>query len=111
MVVCDQSVARGLFTGVWFVLLSVFLGCSMETEGKTRLAEVFVGLRDPRQAKKVEHDLAEMLVVAVARYWLARTISLKSRNGRTRKWAGCGSISSWERHPIARHVWTCLRDA
>jgi len=29
------------------------------------LAEVFVGLRDPRQAKKVEHDLVEMLVVAV----------------------------------------------
>jgi hypothetical protein len=41
------------------------LGCSMETEGKTRLGEVFVGLRDPRQAKKVEHDLVEMLVVAV----------------------------------------------
>lgn len=37
----------------------------METEGKVRLAEVFVGLRDPRQAKKVEHDLMEMLVVAV----------------------------------------------
>ena len=37
----------------------------METEGRTRLAEVFVGLRDPRQAKKVEHDLVEMLVVAV----------------------------------------------
>ena len=37
----------------------------METEGKTRLAEIFVGLRDPRQAKKVEHDLVEMLVVAV----------------------------------------------
>jgi len=37
----------------------------METEGKVRLAEVFVGLRDPRQAKKVEHDLVEMLVVAI----------------------------------------------
>jgi predicted transposase YbfD/YdcC len=37
----------------------------METEGKARLTEVFVGLRDPRQAKKVEHDLVEMLVVAV----------------------------------------------
>ena len=37
----------------------------METEGKVRLAEVFVGLLDPRQAKKVEHDLVEMLVVAV----------------------------------------------
>ncbi|MFZ2629231.1 MAG: transposase family protein [Rugosibacter sp.] len=37
----------------------------METEGKARLAELFVGLRDPRQAKKVEHNLLEMLVVAV----------------------------------------------
>lgn len=37
----------------------------METESKVRLAEVFVSLRDPRQAKKVEHDLVEMLVVAV----------------------------------------------
>jgi hypothetical protein len=37
----------------------------METEVKVRLAEVFVGLHDPRQAKKVEHDRVEMLVVAV----------------------------------------------
>ena len=40
----------------------------METEGKVRLAEVFVGLCDPRQAKKVEHDLVEMLVVACLLY-------------------------------------------
>jgi hypothetical protein len=31
----------------------------MKTEGKVRLAEVFVDLRDPRQAKKVEHDLVD----------------------------------------------------
>ena len=37
----------------------------METEGKFRLMDIFVGLRDPRQARKVEHNLAEMLVVAV----------------------------------------------
>ena len=37
----------------------------METEGTIRLTEVFVGLRDPRQVKKVEHDLVELLVVAV----------------------------------------------
>lgn len=42
----------------------------METEGKVRLAKVFVGLRDPRQAKKVEHDLVEMLVVAVCAVWV-----------------------------------------
>ena len=37
----------------------------METEGKLRMADVFVGLRDPRQAKKVEHNLVELLVIAV----------------------------------------------
>lgn len=37
----------------------------METEGKLRVADVFVGIRDPRQAKKVDHDLVELLVVAV----------------------------------------------
>ncbi len=37
----------------------------METESKPRLADVFVGIRDPRQAKKVNHDLVELLVVAV----------------------------------------------
>lgn len=36
-----------------------------ETEGKLRLAEVFVSVTDPRQAGKVEHDLVELLVVAV----------------------------------------------
>ena len=28
----------------------------METEGKLSLAEVFVSITDPRQAKKVQHD-------------------------------------------------------
>ena len=37
----------------------------METEGKLRVMDVFVGIRDPRQAKKVEHDLVELLVIAV----------------------------------------------
>lgn len=37
----------------------------MKTEGKLRLAEVFVSVTDPRQAGKVEHDLVELLVVAV----------------------------------------------
>ena len=37
----------------------------METEGKLRLADVFVSISDPRQAGKVEHDLVELLVVAV----------------------------------------------
>ena len=38
----------------------------METEGKLRLMDLFVGLRDPRQTKKVDHNLAELLVVAVS---------------------------------------------
>lgn len=37
----------------------------METESQLRMMDVFVGIRDPRQAKKVEHDLLELLVIAV----------------------------------------------
>ena len=37
----------------------------METGGRLRLADVFVSIQDPRQAAKVEHDLVELLVVAV----------------------------------------------
>lgn len=37
----------------------------MEPEGRLRLADVFVSIEDPRQAAKVEHDLVELLVVAV----------------------------------------------
>ena len=38
----------------------------METEKQLRLADVFVSITDPRQAAKVEHDLVELLVVAVS---------------------------------------------
>ncbi len=37
----------------------------MEAGSRVRLMDVWVGVRDPRQAKKVEHDLVELLVVAV----------------------------------------------
>jgi predicted transposase YbfD/YdcC len=37
----------------------------METGKPLRLADVFVRITDPRQAGKVEHDLVELLVVAV----------------------------------------------
>jgi predicted transposase YbfD/YdcC len=37
----------------------------MQTESKLRLADVFVSITDPRQSGKVEHDLVELLVVAV----------------------------------------------
>lgn len=37
----------------------------MEAGGRLRLADVFVSIDDPRQAAKVEHDLVELLVVAV----------------------------------------------
>ena len=37
----------------------------METGSKLRLADVFVTISDPRQAGKVEHDLVEILVIAV----------------------------------------------
>jgi predicted transposase YbfD/YdcC len=38
----------------------------MKTESRLRLADVFVSITDPRQAWKVEHDLVELLVVAVS---------------------------------------------
>lgn len=37
----------------------------METEGKLRLADVFVSITDPHQTLKTQHDLVEVLVVAV----------------------------------------------
>ena len=37
----------------------------MMAEGRLSVADVFVGIRDPRQAKKVEHDLVGLLVIAV----------------------------------------------
>jgi len=37
----------------------------MEMGSELRLADVFVSIRDPRQAAKVEHDLVELLVIAV----------------------------------------------
>jgi predicted transposase YbfD/YdcC len=37
----------------------------VETEGRLRLADVFVSISDPRQSGKVRHDLVELLVVAV----------------------------------------------
>ena len=37
----------------------------METGSKLRVADVFIGVRDPRQTAKVDHDLVELLVVAV----------------------------------------------
>lgn len=38
----------------------------MQTEARLRLADVFVAITDPRQSWKVEHDLVELLVVAVS---------------------------------------------
>jgi len=37
----------------------------LQTESRLRLADVFVTISDPRQVGKVEHDLVELLVVAV----------------------------------------------
>ena len=37
----------------------------MVTENRLRLADVFVSITDPRQSSKVEHDLVELLVIAV----------------------------------------------
>jgi predicted transposase YbfD/YdcC len=47
---------------VVFCLFGVFHGA----ESKFRLVDVWVGVRDPRQTTKVEHDLIELLVVSVS---------------------------------------------
>jgi predicted transposase YbfD/YdcC len=46
---------------LFFWLVEVFV----ETASKLRLADVFVAIEDPRPKGKVEHDLVELLVVAV----------------------------------------------
>jgi hypothetical protein len=65
IVVYDQLVAKGLFTGGDLCSFLSFWGVPWRQKAKAALADVFVGLRDPRQAKKVEHDLVELLVIAV----------------------------------------------
>jgi hypothetical protein len=46
---------------LFFSLIEVFV----ETASKLRSADVFVAIEDPRQKGMVEHDLVELLVVAV----------------------------------------------
>lgn len=65
IIVHTQRVTEGLFTTLDFVWFSVFLGWLIETEGKLCIANVFVEIDDPRQAKKVRHNLVELLVVAI----------------------------------------------
>ncbi len=50
----------------------------METGNKLRLADVFVTINDPRQSGKVEHDLVELLVVAVNAVLVGADIQLFS---------------------------------
>ena len=59
------GVAARLFPAVGLVWCCI---CMENTESgiRLRLADVFVSIEDPRQAAKVEHDLVELLVVAVA---------------------------------------------
>lgn len=50
----------------------------METEGRLRVADIFVGIRDLRQAKKVEHDLVELLGLKVRRHIAATSDSYRA---------------------------------
>jgi len=61
----------------------------METGGSLRLADVFVSIDDPRQAAKVEHDLVELLVVAVN----AVLVGADTAFPRTTPLAGCSVLS------------------
>ena len=50
----------------------------MEAGSRVRLMDVWVGVRDPRQAKKVEHDLVEMLVVSFPRNFVFPEMGYKA---------------------------------
>lgn len=62
----------------------------MKVEKSVRLLDVWVGARDPRQAKKVEHDLVELLVVAVCTV-LSGADTFVARSRRKRQWSGYGN--------------------
>ena len=64
MCIRDRSCNGAVHARLICVVFCLF-GVAMETERKLRLADVFVTISDPRQAGKVEHDLVELLVVAV----------------------------------------------
>ncbi len=61
----DQCLTDGVVhRGLNCVVFCLF-GWLMETENRLRMADVFVGIHDPRQAKKVEHNLVELLMVSI----------------------------------------------
>lgn len=51
----------------------------MQTEGRLRLADVFVMISDPRQPGKVEHDLVELLVVLNVSFCAHQSKAVKER--------------------------------
>lgn len=53
-----------LFTVPGFVKGSLFLGLLHGDRDRLRMAEVWRALRDPRQERKVEHDLVKLPVAA-----------------------------------------------
>jgi hypothetical protein len=64
----------------------------METEGRLRLADVFVSIEDPRQAAKVEHDLVELLVVAVNAVLVGADTFVEIDCGPRKSWIGCAAF-------------------
>lgn len=67
----------------------------MGTEGRLRLADVFVSIDDPRQSSKVEHDLVELLVAAVNAVLVGADTFVEIGCGRVKNWTGCGATCGW----------------
>jgi hypothetical protein len=68
----------------------------METGSKLRLADVFVSISDPRQAGKVEHDLVELLVVAVNGVLVGADTFVRLSCGRRNGWIDCAATCGWK---------------
>ncbi|WP_006787806.1 transposase family protein, partial [Thiorhodospira sibirica] len=75
----------------------------MGTQGKLYLADVFVGIHDPRQAKKVEHELVELLVAAVSAVLAGADDFVQIEAWGRRNWTGlAGSLLALMPTPDAR---------
>jgi len=67
----------------------------METQDKFRLADVFVSISDPRQPGKMEHQLVELLIVAVNAVLVGSGTFVEIELWAKENWTGCVVIFVW----------------
>jgi hypothetical protein len=69
----------------------------MPQESTLSLSEVFVAIEDPRQVGKVEHDLVELLVVAVSAVLAGADTLVEIEAWATENYRGCANIAGFFR--------------